>query len=309
MMTAGGTAPGRRAFLAGAGAAALAAAALPARAIGRLEAGDGELIVVSDGTMTLPVSFAFPDPAPGEVAKLLGAAGLPTDAITNGCNVTLLRRGDRLAIFDVGAGPNFLPGTGKLAEGLAEAGIDPAEVTDVVFTHAHPDHLWGLTDEFDELAFPEARYHMARAEWDFWMSPDAMAALPQDRQSFAVGAQNRLPLIEDRLSRFDPGDEVLPGVEAVDTAGHTPGHASFAVHGGEAPVFIIGDAATNVVLSLQRPDWPSGADQDAELGVKTRVALLDRLAADRARVIGFHFPHPGAGIIERQGAAYRFAAG
>ncbi|MCV0396272.1 MAG: MBL fold metallo-hydrolase [Rhizobiaceae bacterium] len=296
----------RRTFVGGLGAALTLAGAGPARSIGRLAAGDGELIVVSDGSMTLPVDFAFPDVPADEVRGLLEAAGQSGDGITNACNVTLLRRGDRLAIFDVGAGPNFLPTTGELLDNLAEAGVDPAEVTDVIFTHAHPDHLWGLTDDFDDLVFPEARYHMARAERDFWMSPEAMDALPEERQSFVVGAQNRIPRFEEQASFFEPGDEVIPGVEAIDTAGHTPGHVSFAVHGGDGPVIVVGDAVTNVVLSLERPDWPSGADQDVEKGVKTRTALLDRLAGDKARVIGFHFPHPGAGLIERKNGGYRF---
>lgn len=294
----------RRAALAG-GAAALTALTLrPALAIGRLVAGDGELMVLSDGTMTFPTGFSYPDVAGEEIARLLQAAGQDGASIVNHCNVTLFRSGDRLTMFDVGAGPNFLPTTGKLADSLAEAGIDPAEVTDVVFTHAHPDHLWGLTDDFDELVFAEARCHMAQAEWDFWSAPGTVDALPEDRKTFAVGAQNRFAAIEDRVSFFRPGDEVVPGVEAVDTAGHTPGHVSFMLDGSD-PVLVAGDAVTNVVVSLERPDWPSGSDQDPEKGAKTRQSLLDRLAGEKSRIVGFHFPHPGAGRIEKTGNGYR----
>lgn len=307
-----GPAIDRRRFLAvGAGALGLVLSAplvQMARATGRLTVGDGELIVVADGSMTLPVGFSFPDVPTQEIDALLSAAAMPTDAITNDCNVTFLRRGDRLAAFDVGAGANFMPTTGKLLGNLADAGIDPAEVTDVIFTHAHPDHLWGLTDDFDELVFPNAAYQIGQAEWDFWTSPNAIDAMPEDRKTFAVGAQNRLSAIKDRVAFFKPGDEVLSGVEAIDTGGHTPGHTSFMVHGNGDPVLVVGDAVINAVISLQRPDWPTASDQDPDRGVKTRLALLDRLAADKARVIGFHFPHPAAGIIERQGSAYRFVA-
>lgn len=299
----------RRAVLAG-GASVLAAAALglaaPARALGRLAAGDGELTIVSDGFMTLPIGFAYPEVPSTERDEMLAGAGLPTDALKHDCNVTFLRRDDRLVIFDVGAGANFLPTTGRLLDNLAEAGIEPADVTDVVFTHAHPDHLWGLTDEFDELVFANASYRIGQAEWDFWSSPAAINAMPEDRKSFAVGAQNRFAAISDVVSFFSPGDEILPGVEAVDTTGHTPGHMSFMIHGDGDPVLLAGDAVTNVVISVERPDWHAGSDQDPVQGARTRMALLDRLAGDKARLVAFHFPHPGGGTIERKGGGYRF---
>lgn len=304
-----GTRLTRRSLLAGS-AGAFGAMALyrpsPARALGRFSIGVDELIVVSDGSMTLPLGLAYPDIAKAETEPLLAAAGLPTEALTSDCNVSVLRRGDRLAVFDVGAGAGFLPTTGKLSEGLAEAAIDPAAVTDVVFTHAHPDHLWGLTDEFDELVFPNASYRISRAEWDFWSSAAAIDAMPEERKSFAVGAQNRFAAIGDRVNFFEPGDEVLPGVEVVDTRGHTPGHASFLVHGADDPVLIVGDAISNFVVSLERPDWHAGSDQDPERGARTRMALLDRLATDRGRMIAFHFPHPAGGTVERKGNGYRF---
>jgi len=131
--------------------------------------------------------------------------------------------------------------------------------------------------------------------------------MPEDRQSFVVGAQNRFAFLEDRIRFLWDGDEVLPGIEAVATPGHTPGHLSFMVHGSE-PVLIIGDAISNSVLSFAHPEWPTGSDQDPEQGVKTRLALLDRLASERARAIGFHFPHPGAGHVERKDGAFVYVS-
>jgi glyoxylase-like metal-dependent hydrolase (beta-lactamase superfamily II) len=291
--------------------AGLAAARItrPARAIGRLGAGDGELVTVSDGHLQLPMGFAFPEVPKNELHQLLSANSLPLDTVRSDCNVTILERGDRVIIFDAGSGPNFMPTAGMLVDNLAEAGVDPADVTDVIFTHAHPDHLWGVTDDFDELVFPNADYRMSQAEWDFWSSPETLAAMPEERKSFVVGAQNRFAAIEERISFFKPGDEVAAGVEAVDTPGHTPGHVSFMVHGGGEPVLIAGDAITNAVVSFGKPDWPTGSDQDPALGATTRAMLLDRMASDKARIIGYHFPHPGAGMVERQHGAYRFVTG
>lgn len=276
-----------------------------AQAAAKFAVGAGELTVVSDGNLVLPSAFVFPDIAEAERTALLTEHHLPTDTLSPDCNVSLLRSGDRLAIFDVGSGPNFMPTAGKLLDNLAEAGIDPAEVTDVIFTHAHPDHFWGLTDEMDELIFPDATYRMGRVEWDFWRADDTLDQMPEDRKTFVVGAQNRMPLIEDRIELFSPGAEVFPGVEAVDTPGHTPGHLSFMVHGGSEPMLIGGDALPSAV-SFAKPDWHWGTDQDPALGAQTRKKLLDRLATDKVRLIGFHLPHPGDGMVQAEGSAYRF---
>lgn len=276
-----------------------------AGAAAKFSAGEAELTVVSDGNLVLPAAFIFPDIEEAERTALLTEYNLPTDTLSPDCNISLLRSGDRLAIFDVGSGPNFMPSAGKLVENLAEAGIDPAEVTDVIFTHAHPDHFWGLTDELDELVFPDATYRMAQVEWDFWKADDTLDKMPEDRKSFVVGAQNRMPLIEGRIELFAPGTEVFPGVEAVDTPGHTPGHVSFMVHGGSEPMLIAGDVLSNAV-SFAKPDWHWGTDQDPALGAQTRKKLLDRLAADKVRLIGFHLPHPGSGMAEAKGDGYRF---
>ena len=298
----------RRTFLAS--AAALAALPLlprPARAVGRITVGDTEVVTVSDGTLTLPLSFIFPDAPQEELKALLAANGMPTDAATPDCNVTIARMGDKVIAFDCGSGPNFMPTAGKLMENLAEAGVDPAEVTDVVFTHGHPDHLWGVIDDFDEPVFPEAAYHFPRTEWDIWRADDTLAKIDEARQTFVIGARNRMDAIEDKVTLFDAGAEVLPGVEAMATVGHTPGHTSFVLHSGSEALMVVGDAISNHVVSFAQPGWPSGSDHDPATGAETRKALLDRLANDKMRMIGYHMPHPGAGIVERDGAAYRYA--
>lgn len=296
--------------LAGAAAAMLPAgfATLGPAAALAFEIGDGALMTVSDGNLVLPLEFSYPDAPRDDLVALLADNGLPTDGFEPPLNVPLLRSGERVILFDVGSGPNFMPSAGRLGDNLAAVGIDPAEVTDVVFTHAHPDHLWGLIDDFDELVFANAAYHMGRAEWEYWRDPGTVDAMPEARKSFAVGAQNRLGYLEDMITLFEPGAEVLAGVEAVDTSGHTPGHMSFVLHGGGDPVLIAGDALLHHLISFEHPKWPSGSDQDPEQGIATRLQLLDRLVADKVRVTAYHLPEPGKGRVERDGAVYRFVA-
>ncbi len=299
----------RRDFLRLCAAAGMAGTIAPrALAMGKTQFGAREITVLSDGNLSLPASFMFPQIPKQDLEPLLSAYGLPTDMFLPDCNLTLVRDGERLIIFDAGSGANFQPTAGKLADSLAEAGIDPADVTDVVFTHAHPDHLWGVVDDFDEFTFGNANHHMSRAEWDYWRAPDTMEKTPEERKSFVAGAQKRFELLADRITLFDFGAEVLAGIEAIDTSGHTPGHVSFALHDGSQSLVIIGDAISQSVVSFQRPDWHSGSDQDPPKAASTRLSLLDRLAADGSSIIGFHLPHPGIGAVERDGGAYRFVA-
>lgn len=296
----------RQGLLLAAGAVASLAGARSQPALAQLAlTAQGTLTTLSDGQLILPLNVSFPDVPRDELLALLEANGLPTDFIRTDCNVTLLRGEDRLVVFDVGAGPVFLDSTGRLMDRFDEEGIDPAVVTDVIITHAHPDHLWGVTDDFDELVFPNATFHIGQAEWDFWNAEDTLSRVPESQQSFVIGAQNRFAAIEDRVVFTRPGDEVLPGIEAVDTGGHTPGHLSFLIQ-GESPVMVLGDALANHIVSIQRPDWAAGLDYDGERAVATRRSLLEKLATEGTPVIGYHFPYPGFGRIERDGQSYRY---
>ena len=299
----------RREMLKLGAAAGLASLGAPsAFAMGETALGAKSLTMLSDGTLTLPFSFIYPDIPADELKAFMASHGMTGDALTPDCNVTLLRDGDRVVLFDVGAGANFMPTAGKLVESLAEAGLEPGDITDVLFTHGHPDHLWGLLDDFDEPLFPDANYYMNRIEWDYWRASDTLEKTPEARQSFVVGAQTRLAVLEDRINLFDYGAEVIPGVEAVDTRGHTQGHTSYMLHDGSQSVLVVGDVLSQAAVSFEKPSWHTGTDHEPETGAATRVKLLDRLTADKSRIIGFHLPHPGLGHVERSGDAWRFVA-
>ncbi|MEP0234260.1 MBL fold metallo-hydrolase [Roseibium sp.] len=303
--------PSRRSVLKGSAALALSlGTGLVAKAAqaNPVKLGNAEVQVLSDGNLSLPMNFVLPEQSPEEIRTLLEPHGLASDTYAPDCNVTLYRTGDRLVLFDVGAGANFQPSAGDLVGHLEDAGIDPTEVTDVIFTHGHPDHLWGVLDDFDDPLFSEAQYWLPQAEWDYWRADDTLANTPEERKSFVVGAQSRFDAIADQVEMIRPGMEVISGVEAIDTSGHTPGHMSYVLHGGSETMLVVGDALANAVISFEKPEWRSGADQDRDKGVATRKALLDRIAGDHTRIIGYHLSHPGIGRAERAGNAYRFVA-
>jgi len=305
----------RRKFLRASAYVAGVAGGLPSSVIVRadeplLKLGDNRISVLSDGTMHLPVSMVMPDSIidPSVRDDFLTSHNMGPQQLSQDCNITLVQQHDKSIIFDVGAGPNFMPTTGKLYESLEAKSIDPQDITDVVFTHAHPDHLWGLLDDFDEPLFPNAQYHLHQKEWEYWLNDNTLSNTPDNRKAFVVGAQNRLPLLDENLSLFNYGDEILPQIEAINTAGHTPGHASFAIHGGGESVVLLGDALTNQYIAFDKPQWHTAMDQNPELAVETRLRLLDRLASENESIIGFHLPHPGVGHVERHGKVFKYVS-
>ena len=300
--------PTRRQFAASA-VAAMTLAALPTRLMASSQPfAGGKLHSFSDGSMNLPIESVFYDIFGDDRQKFLKAAQVLDGIWRRPVNVNLLEIGERKVLFDVGSGMNFLPTLGELPAALDAADVDISAITDVVFTHAHPDHIWGILDDFDDLLMPDAAYHISQAEWDFWDSDDAVSAMVPGRESFAVGAKSRFDKLRDQISFFKGGDEILSGIEAVDTSGHTPGHTSFLIHNSAGPVLIAGDALTHPVISIEHPEWQNPADMDREKAAVTRKRLLDRLASEKIGLAATHLPAPGFGRVEANKSVWRYIA-
>ncbi|KIN61064.1 Metallo-beta-lactamase family protein [Sulfitobacter noctilucae] len=265
------------------------------------------LTSVSDGHLMLPAGMFFDGLPTDELQKVRALYDLPADQLLPPCNLTLLQRGDRTILFDAGSGPAFMPSAGDMLKSLDGLGVTADDITDVVFTHAHPDHLWGILDDFDDLVFPNAQLMMGQDEWDYWIDPDTVNTIGEPRTGFAVGAARRLEAVGDSMAFFADSDEVLPGVTARATYGHTPGHMSFEIADGNERLLVGGDAIGNHHLAFAHPEWASGADQDPEMGIETRMRLLEMLAAQNMPLMGFHLPQGGLGHVVQDGDAYRFA--
>ena len=301
------TALSRRTLLASA-AAGLAASALPAIAAPTtFKHGAFDVTVVSDGHLELPVEFLATDAPEKERDAVFKESGISGPQYNIPTNVTLLKRGDDLVLIDMGSGGRFMPTAGKLWANLEAAGIDKAKIKHVIFTHGHPDHLWGAVDEFDDLQIPDATFHVGANEWNFWEGDNALRSIVPERAGFVTGARRNYAAIKDRIKTMKPGDEVLPGVHVLDTPGHTQGHVSLALPGGDG-LIIGGDVLTHPIISFRHPEWRPATDHVPEQAVETRKKFLDRLASERSALIGFHLPYPGRGMVERKDGAYRFVA-
>ncbi|NNF92642.1 MAG: MBL fold metallo-hydrolase, partial [Boseongicola sp.] len=226
------------------------------KTIAQISVGQGTLTTVSDGSLILPADFILGRMDPPRRDEAARIAGITDSTIETPCNLALYQDSGRTILFDAGSGPNFLPSAGEIIDNLESVGLAPEDITDVVFTHAHPDHIWGVLDDFDDPLFSNATHHIGQAEADYWLDPATVDTIGEARASFAVGARNRIEAIADNLATFADGDTIVPGIVARATFGHTPGHMSFLVNDS---AMIVGDAIGNGHLALEKPDWPSGA--------------------------------------------------
>ena len=282
--------------------------AIPSFTLSQIDLGSATISTISDGAITLPGSLSFDTSMPSsELDKILKDFDLSKDELTRECNLTLYESGTKKVLFDAGAGIDFLSGMGTLIDSLDAIDLSTDDITDVVFTHAHPDHIWGVLDDFDDLTFQNANYHMGRTEWEYWFDPETVNKVREDRVAMAVGAKRRLEAVEENINLFDGNDEIIDGIKALLTPGHSPGHMSFEVGKSSQKALIIGDALNNHHVAFRKPEWTSpGLDQDPNLAADTRKKLLEKIVLEQLKVVGFHLPNGGIGHVEKIGEGYNF---
>ena len=274
----------------------------------RFSLGTRDVFVLSDGHMVVPTDLLAENVPRDEVKSFLATRALGPDRVHFHINVALVRTDNDYVLIDAGAGGTWEQTAGKLADSLEVAGIKPEQIGKVVLTHAHPDHIWGLIDELDDsLRFPRAQYIVAAREFDFWTSGEA-AKLKGPIEGIAAGARRVFKAIEARTTRIKPGDEIAPGIAAIDTAGHTPGHISLLIVSGSNKLLITGDVLQNAHIAFAHADWQPRADMDGARAAKSRRQVLDMAATDKLQVLCYHIPFPGLGRVERKGSAFEWLA-
>ena len=283
------------------------AAGKQAASLYRYKIGDFEMTAIHDGIWNRPIDEKFVRNAPfAEVQKVLADAFLPTDKLPIPLTTLLVNTGSKLVLLDTGSGGQLTPTAGTMTTNLAAAGLDPNNVDVIVISHFHPDHINGIKTKDNELVFANAEILVPAPEWAFWMDDARMSTAPEGLKGNFLNVRRIFGNIAKDVGRYEPGREVAPGITSIAAYGHTPGHTAFAVASGNDSMLVLSDTSFHPSLFARNPEWQGVFDLDGSMAVDTRKKLLDRAAADRMLVQGYHFPFPASGYIGRDGKGYNF---
>lgn len=273
------------------GAAFAAEPVIPDVAAKSFKVGKLELVSLHDMQFVLPNDakvFGI-DAGAEAVAAVLKEAGAPTDTITLSVDALLVRDGSRLVLIDTGMGPK----AGKLIASLKYAGVTPDQITDVLISHGHGDHIGGLINADGTPAFQNAKVRMTAAEWE---------AIKSGGQADAIVAA-----VTPQVETFAPGAQISPSIKSVEVKGHTPGHTAYEITSGKKTLLAIGDSAHSSIISLARPEWFIAFDGDKPTARDSRKELLSELAKSGQLIFSPHFPYPGVGTVKAKGDGFAWA--
>jgi glyoxylase-like metal-dependent hydrolase (beta-lactamase superfamily II) len=222
--------------------------------------------------------------------------------------VIVLKIGDKHIMVDAGSGVGqWQANATNLPANMKIASIDRSQISTILVSHFHPDHVWGLMEKGTNAAvFPNAELIVSSTEYNWWTEPGRVEKLAEGRRAAGKRIADVFPtwknwkLVEDNA-------EVAPGVRILTAPGHTPGHSAFLVTSGKDQLMVSNDAMYVPALLAPHPDWQGAYDQDGATAVATRRKLIDRVIADKMMICGAHFPFPGSGTFTKDGNAYAFA--
>jgi glyoxylase-like metal-dependent hydrolase (beta-lactamase superfamily II) len=221
----------------------------------------------------------------------------------------LVNNGKQLVLVDAGAGTWYGVGVlGRLAGNLRSAGYTPEEVDIVLVTHLHSDHVGGLTTQDGNRVFPNADVYVAKAESDFWLSPEIAAKAPKDAQPFFQSAQAiAAPYIQaGKWHTFSGSETIVDGMQLVPLSGHTPGHTGYEFSSKGQQILFWGDTIHAQNVQVQHPEVTVGFDIDPTSAAATRNQLLPRLAREHVVIAGPHMVFPGLGRLHQEGSGYNW---
>jgi glyoxylase-like metal-dependent hydrolase (beta-lactamase superfamily II) len=286
--------------------AAAPQAKFPAPGFFRMMLGNFEITALSDGTVDLPVDKILSNTTPGKVDQALSKVFLkaPLETSVNGY---LINTGTKLVLVDTGAASLFGPTLGKLVNNLKAAGYTPDQVDAVVITHMHPDHVGGLVND-GKLVFTNATVHADQHDADFWLSQANLDKAPKESKGFFQGAMASLkPYVDTgKFKPFNGNTDLVPGIKAVASPGHTPGHSTYVVESEGQKLVLWGDLMHVAAVQFANPAVTIQFDTDSKAAALQR----QRAYADAAKagywVAAAHLSFPGIGHLRKEGRGYVF---
>jgi glyoxylase-like metal-dependent hydrolase (beta-lactamase superfamily II) len=275
--------------------------------------GDITITVIDDGFRKLPVTDGYCiNASAADMNAALAAAGLAPGVLHNPFQPIVMTTGGKRVLIDTGNGEGAFNESkgerGNLPGSLATAGMSREAIDIVVISHCHGDHVNGLVAADGKPAFPQAEVKVPAVEWRFWMDDGEMSRAPAGRMTDLFKNNRRVfDALGRKVTPYDWDREVVPGVTAVGTPGHSIGHTSFVATSGGKSVYVLSDVCiNNPPLFVRHPGWHTINDQDPKQAEATRRRVLGLLARDKMQVQAFHFPWPGVGNIVPDGDGYRF---
>jgi len=246
------------------------------------------------------------------VNAALAEVFMEKDIMTTPYNPVAVNTGSNLLVIDTGTGEaNYKKSNGvggQFITNLAASGIDRSAVDTVIISHYHGDHINGLLMADNSLTYPNAEILVPAAEHKYWMDDGEMSRASAGR--IATNFKNIRRVfnadVMKRVRTYEWGKEVVPGITAHGTPGHTPGHTSYVIASGSEQVYLQSDVTHVPFLFVRHPDWHAFYDQDGAMAEATRRKVYDMLAAEKLRVQGFHYPFPSLAHVEKDGSGYRY---
>jgi glyoxylase-like metal-dependent hydrolase (beta-lactamase superfamily II) len=271
----------------------------------RFNIGDFEVTALHDGEVNREITTALVPNVPlDDVIKAMQAQFIPTKPGTSQFNTMVVNTGSKLVLIDAGFANNGAPTTGQMAANLTAAGINPAQIDTILISHFHPDHINGLRNKEGQLVYPNAEIIAPPRDIAHYMDDARMNAVPEAaRGAFMVSRRVFAPIMKD-VKQGEWNKEWVPGITAIQSDGHTPGHTSFVVSSGSKSLLVVGDASNDPRLFAKNPEWHLGFDLDKAQAVTSRKKLLDMASADKMQVSFYHAAFPATGFVAKNATGY-----
>jgi glyoxylase-like metal-dependent hydrolase (beta-lactamase superfamily II) len=281
--------------------------ALLDKGFSKFKVGDIEVTQLYDGTWEKSHDPNFIKGASVDETKAALKAANQTDAyVPIPFTVTVVKLKGKTIMFDAGTGGQAAPTAGLIQKNdlFKKAGIDPAKISTIIVTHFHSDHIFGLmAKDTNAQVFPNAEILVPAVEYKYWTGP--LSGFPESRQGLAKRVQATFPNWKN-VRQIEAGKDAVPGVRAVASYGHTPGHTSFLLGSGRKQLMVLADVTNIPALFARHPEWQAVFDSDGNMAVDTRRKMFDRVIADKAVITGYHYGMPGAGSMKKDGKGYVF---